>query len=148
MTPEVLDAFAASVEWVRAQPAARCLVITGKGRCFCAGADLRLEVQRESDGARTQLPHERSFAMYEPFLSVMSLDIPVVGALNGHTVGGGLGLSLMCDIRIGARDAKYGANFVKLGIHPGMAINLATPQAAGPPPRVGLALHGPPDQRR
>jgi len=142
MTPEVLDAYADAIEWVKAPPTARCLVLTGKGRCFCAGADLRVELQRGGEDARASLPHEQSFAMYEPFLSTLSLEIPVIGALNGHTVGGGLGLALMCDIRIGAREAKYGANFVKLGIHPGMSISYLLPRLVGRPHAAELLFTG------
>ncbi len=50
----------------------------------------------------------------------------------GHAVGGGFGLALLCDIRIANRAAKYGANFTKLGISPGMAITLTLPRAVGP----------------
>jgi enoyl-CoA hydratase/carnithine racemase len=57
--------------------------------------------------------------------------VPIVGALNGHTVGGGFGLALVCDVRVGAREAKYGANFVKLGLAPGMAISYLLPRLIG-----------------
>ena len=69
--------------------------------------------------------------MYEPFLSLLDVAVPVIGALNGHTVGGGFGLALVCDLRIGADDAKYGANFVKLGLAPGMAISYLLPRLIG-----------------
>jgi enoyl-CoA hydratase/carnithine racemase len=69
--------------------------------------------------------------MYEPFLSLLDIAVPVIGALNGHAVGGGFGLALVCDLRIGARDAKYGANFVKLGLAPGMAISYLLPRLVG-----------------
>lgn len=69
--------------------------------------------------------------MYQPFLSTLDIEVPVLGALNGHTVGGGFGLALSCDIRIGNRHAKYGANFVRLGLSPGMAISYALPRLIG-----------------
>ena len=69
--------------------------------------------------------------MYEPFLSLLDIEVPVIGALNGHAVGGGFGLALVCDLRIGALDAKYGANFVKLGLAPGMAISYLLPRLVG-----------------
>jgi enoyl-CoA hydratase/carnithine racemase len=127
MTAELLDGFAAAVTRVRAAPELRCVVITGSGTCFSAGADFRAEIQR--GGAA--LPHERSFAMYEPFLGVLDIEVPVIAACNGHTVGGGLGLALVCDIRIGNLDAKYGANFARLGLHPGMAISYLLPRIVG-----------------
>jgi enoyl-CoA hydratase/carnithine racemase len=128
MTAELLDAFMVASVAARADGEARCVVITGSGSCFSAGADFRAEVQR---GAECGLPHERSFAMYEPFLSIVDLEVPVVAALNGHAVGGGFGLALLCDIRIACRSAKYGANFCRLGLAPGMGISYLLPRLAG-----------------
>jgi enoyl-CoA hydratase/carnithine racemase len=127
MTPELLDAFAIASGQAR-DANLRCLVVTGTGSCFSSGADFKSTVQREGE---QRAGHERSFAMYEPFLSLLDIAAPVIGALNGHTVGGGFGLALVCDLRIGARDAKYGANFVKLGLAPGMAISYMLPRLIG-----------------
>ena len=131
MTAELLDAFAGAVRTVRADEQLRAVVITGRGRCFSAGADLRADLQRGGAAGRTLQPHERSFAMYEPFLSVGEIDVPVIGALNGHTVGGGFGLALMCDMRVAAAGSKYGANFTRIGLHPGMAISYLLPRLIG-----------------
>ena len=127
MTPELLDAFAAATREAGAAPL-RCLIVTGTGSCFSSGADFKSTVQR--DGER-RTSSERSYAMYEPFLALLDIAVPVIGALNGHTVGGGFGLAMVCDLRIGARDAKYGANFVKLGLGPGMAISYLLPRLIG-----------------
>jgi enoyl-CoA hydratase/carnithine racemase len=80
--------------------------------------------------------------MYEPFLSLLDIAVPVIGALNGHAIGGGFGLALVCDMRIGARDAKFGANFVKLGLAPGMAISYLLPRIIGFPRANELLLTG------
>ena len=133
MTAELLDAFAQASEQARVDADARCVVITGTGSCFSAGADFKSQIQREE--VRRQ-PHERSYAMYEPFLSVLDIEVPVIGALQGHTVGGGFGLSLVCDIRIGNREAKYGANFARLGLAPGMSISYLLPRLIGCPGRA------------
>lgn len=128
MTAELLEAFEAASGAARNDGGARCVVITGSGTSFSAGADFKAQIQRGED----TLPHERSYAMYEPFLTVLDLELPVIGALNGHAVGGGFGLSLMCDIRIAARGgAKYGANFCRLGLAPGMAISYLLPRLVG-----------------
>jgi enoyl-CoA hydratase/carnithine racemase len=127
MTPELLDAFAAASAAARADASIRALVVTGTGSCFSSGADFKSTLQRDTGEA----PHERSYAMYVPFLSLLDIAVPVIGALNGHTVGGGFGLALVCDLRIGAVDAKYGANFVKLGLAPGMAISYLLPRLVG-----------------
>lgn len=130
MTAEMLDGVAAQVERVKASPHIRCVVITGKGRCFCAGADFKSQIQR-ADGVKPRQPAEQSFAMYEGFLSVLELEVPVIAAMNGHAVGGGFGLSLLCDLRIANVHAKYGANFARLGLHPGMAISHTLPRLVG-----------------
>jgi len=128
MTPELLDAFAAASATARADASVRCVVVTGTGTCFSSGADFKSTLQRAGD---LRAPHERSYAMYEPFLSLLDLAVPVIAACNGHTVGGGFGLALVCDLRVGAAGAKYGANFVRLGLAPGMAISYLLPRLVG-----------------
>src|SRR5687768_15894987 len=83
MTPELLDAFAVASASARADAEIRCLVVTGTGNCFSSGADFRSNLQRDAGEA----PHERSYAMYVPFLSLLDVEVPVIGALNGHSVG-------------------------------------------------------------
>ena len=139
MTPEVLDAFVDASAAARADAGIRALVVTGRGSSFSAGADFKSTLQREGD---TRAPNERSYAMYEPFLSLLDIAVPVIGALNGHAVGGGFGLALVCDLRIGALEAKYGANFVKLGLAPGMAISYLLPRIIGLPRANELLLTG------
>jgi enoyl-CoA hydratase/carnithine racemase len=138
MTPELLDAFAAASAAAGADAEIRALIVTGAGACFSAGADFRSNLQRDTGAA----PEERSYAMYEPFLSLLDVEVPVIGALNGHAVGGGFGLALVCDLRIGAADAKYGANFARLGLAPGMAISYLLPRLIGAARASELLLTG------
>lgn len=128
MTPELLDAFSEAIGEALADEGIRCLVITGTGRCFSAGADLRSSLQRSDLGKPSR---EASFAMYEPFLQVLDMKVPVIAAMNGHTVGGGFGLTLLADIRVANVDAKYGANFARLGIHSGLGISYVLPRLVG-----------------
>jgi enoyl-CoA hydratase/carnithine racemase len=140
MTAELLDAFAARLLEVRQDQHLRCLVITGSGSCFSAGADLKAQIQRTADTFR--FPHEASFAMYTAFLGLLDVEVPVIGALNGHTVGGGFGLALLCDVRVGSLSARYGANFTRLGLHPGMAITYTLPRLIGLPRASELLYTG------
>jgi enoyl-CoA hydratase/carnithine racemase len=128
MTPELLDAFAAASAAARADNEIRALVVTGTGSSFSAGADLKAGLQRGGDELP---PAERSYAMYQPFLSLLDVEVPIIGALNGHAIGGGFGLALVCDLRIAALEGKYGANFVALGLAPGMAITHLLPRLVG-----------------
>jgi enoyl-CoA hydratase/carnithine racemase len=139
MTPELLDAFARASAAARADETIRALIVTGTGSCFSAGADFKSGVQR---GGGELAPHERSYAMYEPFLSLLDVEVPVIGALNGHAVGGGFGLALVCDIRIAALEGKYGANFVAVGLAPGMAITHLLPRLVGVARASELLLTG------
>ncbi len=127
MMPELLDAYGEAAREIAADTSLRAVVVTGKGRCFSAGADLDAGLQKGD----AVLPHERSFAMYDPFLATLDIPVPVICAMNGHAVGGGFGLTLLADIRIAKRNAKYGANFARLGLHSGLAISYVLPKLVG-----------------
>jgi len=143
MTPEVLAGFGEAIAKVRKDRDVRALVITGRGKSFCAGADFRSQQGGAVvEGDAGPLPFERALEMYAPFLSVLDVEVPVIGALNGHAIGGGLGLALVCDIRVANASAKYGANFVRLGIHSGMAISYLLPRIVGVPAAVDLLFSG------
>ena len=135
MTPDVLGGFTDAVRRVRGDREVRAVIITGRGKSFCAGADFRSMTSGDGDGG---LPQERAFAMYAPFLSVLDIEVPTIAAMNGHAIGGGLGLALVCDIRIANREAKYGANFARLGFHSGMAISYLLPRIVGVPAAADL----------
>jgi len=128
MTEELLAGFSAALAAARADREMRCLVITGTGPSFSAGADFKAQVQR---GGEALLPNERSYAMYEPFLAVLDVEVPVIAAVSGHAVGGGFGLALLCDVRIASRTAKLGANFCRLGLAPGLGISYLLPRLVG-----------------
>lgn len=141
MTDEVLTGFKDALTKVIQDDEVRCLVITGKGKSFCAGADFKSRAQQSGKG-RELRPNERSFAVYQPFLNVLDVQVPVIGALNGHAIGGGMGLALVCDIRVANQDAKYGSNFTRLGLHPGMATTYLMPRIVGIPRAAELLFTG------
>ena len=124
MSLPLLDAFGRHVDGLCDSSDARAVVITGSGKTFCTGADFR--AMSASSGSK-----EAIRKLYDTFLVIEKLDVPVIAAINGHAVGGGLGLALACDIRIIAERAKIGANFARLGIHPGMLITQRLPAIIG-----------------
>lgn len=133
MTEDVFLGLQAAFERIHADASLRCVIITGRGRSFCAGADFKSGVQRGGEGTEALAPHERSMAMYEPFLGVLEIEVPVIAAMQGHAVGGGLGLAIVCDLRVANEEARYGANFTRLGLHPGMATTYILPRLVGLP---------------
>lgn len=145
MTPDVLAGLADAVARAKADADVRCVIVTGRGKSFCAGADFRARGGAAPGGSGDgdfTAPHERSYNTYAPFLSLLDLEVPVIAAMNGHAIGGGLGLAIVCDLRVASTDAKYGANFVRLGLHPGMANTYILPRLMGVPSAVELLLTG------
>jgi enoyl-CoA hydratase len=139
MTPDVLEGLADAVSRARGDAELRCVVVTGRGRSFCAGADFKARAPREEGYTA---PQERLYRTYAPFLSLLDVEVPTIAAMQGHAIGGGLGLALVCDLRVASRESRYGANFVRLGLHPGMATTWLLPRLMGVPRAVEFLLTG------
>lgn len=96
---------------------ARCLVVTGSGSSFCAGADL--VALFDVEGASPSEIRARQLSYYESFLWLRELPYPTVAAVNGHAIGAGMNVALACDVVVAGPNSKFGATFAKLGLHPG-----------------------------
>jgi len=108
------------------QDAAGCLVLTGAGRGFCAGADLKQRRGMTDDDWR------RQHAIAEQMIkAVMDCPIPIIAAVNGAAFAGGLELALACDFIYAARSARFALTEVSLGIMPGAAGTQNLPRAVG-----------------
>jgi enoyl-CoA hydratase len=135
MTQQMGMAFRDRVQKLAEDPDLRAVVITGGGSAFSAGGDLDmisgLAEQAHGGDAREAVQNfMRSF--YELFLSIGSLPVPTLAAINGHAIGAGLCVALACDIRYVAQEAKLGLNFTNLGLHPGMGASWTLPRLVGP----------------
>lgn len=96
----------------------RVIVITGAGsKCFVAGADIKDFPNQFKEG-----PRENATIYKEMFSYLENTPRPVICALNGLALGGGLELALACDIRIADENAKLGLTEVKLGLIPGLGV--------------------------
>jgi enoyl-CoA hydratase/carnithine racemase len=118
----MLAAISARLLEADADPAARCIVITGAGRAFCAGLDLQAQMAGPKGGLGN-LGDGSSFngeldLRNTPPTVLHDLDTPTICALNGGAAGYGLDLALGCDIRIAADTAKLNPGFAKRGILP------------------------------
>lgn len=94
----------------------RALIITGKGKAFVAGADIK-----ELSAMRPDMAYTFSRKGQQAFLRLEQLDFPVIAAINGYALGGGCELALACDIRIASHTARLGMPEVSLGLMPGFA---------------------------
>jgi enoyl-CoA hydratase/carnithine racemase len=123
MMAELRDCFAG---FYVDQDAPLCLVLTGAGSAFCAGADLK--ERRGMDDATWRRQH----AVVEQMIrAVMDCPIPVIAAVNGAAFAGGMELALACDFVFAARSARFAVTEVGLGIMPGAAGTQNLPRAVG-----------------
>lgn len=128
LNSQVLDAIDAAIERVRADASIGCLVITGSGeKAFVAGADIA--EMRSMDHKEA---YEFSRRGQRTFEAISALPIPVIAAIRGYALGGGLELALACDIRIAAEDAKLGQPETGLGITPGFGATQRLARLVGP----------------
>lgn len=110
---EILDAVAATLPTLAGGIATRCVVITGTGTAFSAGYDIGAIADRSfEDDAEALVAHPFTAAMD----AISAHPYPVVAALNGHALGGGLELAVRCDIRLCAAGAELGMPPAKLGL--------------------------------
>jgi enoyl-CoA hydratase len=129
MTAELTAAWVAAIEEIRDDAAVRAVVVTGEGSAFCAGGDLSWIGEGPDLGVMAV--RERMLPFYRSWLSVRTLGVPVLAAVNGHAVGAGLCLALACDLRYAASTATFSAPFLRLGMHPGMAATYLLPEVVG-----------------
>lgn len=106
-----VDHLVAALAEVAASAEVRVVVLAGSGRRFCAGADQAEMIEREPQAWE---PIVRRYL--DPVRAIIALDKPVIAALHGDAVGGGLGLALACDFRIAVAGIRMGAPFTPIGL--------------------------------
>lgn len=130
-----LDAFLAQIETT---PTARAVILTGAGeKAFVAGADIKQFEAMNPSGAK-ELAHlgQRIFTRIE------TLDVPVIAAVNGFALGGGLELALACDFIFAAENAKFGLPECTLGLMPGFGGTVRLPRRVGVPKAREMSYTG------
>lgn len=126
--------FVAAIEALDAARDVRAAILTGRGRAFCAGGNLRGIRDRNGIGPldqpdSTRWNYRRGVARIARALA--ETEIPLIAAINGHAVGLGLDIACLCDLRLASSEAKLASPFVKLGIVPGDGGAWALQQAIG-----------------
>ena len=134
---ELLSDLADALAAVDADPVARTTVLATAGKSFCAGADFASPVDGvEGSGM------EVAGILYSQAARLFSVRKPIVAAIQGAAIGAGLGLALVADFRVAAHEARFSANFVKLGFHPGFAITYTLPRLIGEQRAALMCLTG------
>jgi len=119
---QLADAF----EALEADRRCRAIVLCAQGSAFCAGANFA-----NRDAAPPQRSPRAINPLYGEALRLFSCGKPVVAAVHGPAIGGGLGLALVADFRVTCAEARFSANFNRLGFHPGFGLSVTLPRLVG-----------------
>ena len=119
----LIRSLADAFEALDADASCRAAVLCSEGKHFCAGASLGGGRYAESAPAPTHL--------YDEAVRLFSARTPAVAAVQGAAIGGGLGLALATDFRVGAPEARLSANFARLGFHHGFGLSVTLPAVVG-----------------
>src|SRR6059036_4208 len=128
-----------------ADPSVRAVLITGAGRGFSSGADLKEMLERDTSAAEAPDVGELLRERYHPIITgIRELPKPVLAAVNGPAVGIGCSLALACDLIWAARSAIFGLAFVNIGLVPDGGSTFLVPAAVGKARALEMALLGEP----
>jgi enoyl-CoA hydratase/carnithine racemase len=101
----------------------RAIVLASQGKAFCAGGNFARDGDAFSRGEIT--------SVYDEAVRLFRTSKPIVAAIHGAAIGGGLGLALVADFRITCAEAKFAANFARLGLNPGFGLTVTLPELIG-----------------
>jgi enoyl-CoA hydratase/carnithine racemase len=126
---ELIAEIGEAFERLDADPACRAIVLAAEGRSFCAGADFakRMDTGTVSESSRNRAGRH----LYKEAIRLFRTQKPIIAAVQGAAVGGGLGLALVADFRVTCPEARFSANFNRLGFHPGFGLTATLPRLVG-----------------
>ena len=108
---------AEALEEAGSDPTVRVVIITGAGRAFCAGGDVKFMAELVERGDSEEFARLLG-ASRRVILAIRHMNKPVIASINGAASGAGFNLALACDLRIASSDATFAQSFVKIGFHP------------------------------
>jgi enoyl-CoA hydratase/carnithine racemase len=126
----LIKEIASAFEALDADADCRALVLAAQGKAFCAGANFG---DGDSDGGELLSgPRPGAAHLYIEGNRLLRTRKPIVAAVHGAAVGGGLGLAMVADFRVSCPEARFSANFTRLGFHPGFGLTVTLPAVIGP----------------
>lgn len=134
---ELIASLADSYSWLD-ETGARVIVLCSQGKHFCAGADLAARSRQAQPLSSTEGPRE----LYGQAVRLFQGRLPVVAAVQGAAVGGGLGLACSADFRVAGPSSRFCANFTRLGLHHGFGLSVTLPEVVGRQRAIDLLYTG------
>jgi enoyl-CoA hydratase/carnithine racemase len=132
-SPGLIRRIADACDELAADSRCRAVVLCSAGRVFCAGADFSdAHAIGTQDGSH----------LYDYAIRLFEQPLPMVAAIQGAAIGGGLGLAMAADFRVAAPEARFAANFALIGIHQGFALTVTLPAAIGQQAALDLLYTG------
>ena len=129
LSPSIKQGMEINVPKVLADPSVRAIIITGTGKAFCAGGDIRAmqdPAGRTAPAVRTRMQVTHTWSR-----ALLDADKPVIAAVNGAAVGGGLALALLADLVVASTSAYFMSGYSKLGALPDLGVLQTLPWAIG-----------------
>ena len=108
----------------------RSVVLCAEGKSFCAGANFGSDGKSSNQNQESN-PNDKSSHLYVEAVRLFATKTPIIGAIQGAAIGGGLGLSLVPDFRVACPESRFAANFTRLGFHPGFGLTHTLPALIG-----------------
>jgi len=129
-TGEMIDAWQTSLAEAQRDDGVNVVIVTGSGRAFCSGGD----VGRMRTGEPTALDGKNSLweGVHRVPKQLEQMDKPVIAMVNGLAVGAGMGMCVMCDLRVAAQSARFSTGYVRVGLVPGDGDTYFLPRLVGP----------------
>ncbi|MGC1683645.1 MAG: enoyl-CoA hydratase/isomerase family protein [Pseudolabrys sp.] len=109
----------------------RAIVLAAQGKAFCAGANFGDGSTLDAQGRRSNEPGPGVAPLYIEGNRLFRTKKPIIAAVHGAAVGGGLGLAMVADFRVTCPEARFCANFTRLGFHPGFGLTVTLPAVIG-----------------
>jgi enoyl-CoA hydratase len=136
---ELRTTFCKGMQQLRDDPEAQVVIITGAGRAFCAGLDLR---ELGTDTGRESGALVRDGTTVSFITVIEEMNVPVIAAVNGFAVTGGFELALACDMIVASEDAQFADTHARVGVMPGGGMTARLPRAVGIRKAKELSLTG------
>ncbi len=139
-TGPMLDAWTDALVEAQRDDGVHVVVVTGAGRAFCAGGDVGR--MGEAKGTALELKNELWERVHRIPKTLEAMDKPVIAMVNGPAVGAGMGMALMCDVRIASDQARFSTGYVGVGLVPGDGDTYFLPRLVGPAKALELFWSG------